>query len=375
MASGKGRSGASHGEEWRHRASDGRAHEAARQSQRAGLEEIGGEETAPRRAQALEDGEGGAAAAQERLHAHAHADAAHEQRDEAGEAEIHGELIPEAAQPRLSLAVGADAKAGIVEPRDECRPDRLRVGAVGKPDQRAVAHAAARPHETGGLEVGGGDEHARSQGEDADRAIGLTLHEAGDAKGDLADAQGVAHREAEPGEQRRLDQRAALPDERLQRRGRRRHQATVERIAGLNRLDLDELHARRRGGMKGHLTVGGGGHLSLRHRRELEDARRAGAGAREPVHCRGRAWPERLRRANLEVRAHEGLAGFRHGLLETASQSADGDQRGHAEGDAGHEVAEVPARAAQLAGGLPDGPVRHAGRGSPRPPPPARHGA
>jgi hypothetical protein len=163
--------------------------------------------------------------------------------DEAGEAEVHGELIPEAAEPRLGLAVGADAEAGIVEPRDERGPDRLGVGAVGKPDQRAVAHAAARPHEAGRLEIGGGDEHARPQGEDADRHGRARSPRGRDPERDLADAHRVAHREAEPGEQGRLDERAALADERLQRRRRRRHQATVEGIARFHRLDLHQLHA------------------------------------------------------------------------------------------------------------------------------------
>src|SRR5215470_3369191 len=184
-----------------HGGADGRAEQAAPESQQHRLEEIGGEDRAPADAQALEHGDGVELAAHEGAHARGDTDPADHEGDETGQPEIDGELAPEPAHAGLCVGVGGDAHAGIGETRGERVLEGLGRLPGGEAKEQAVAHAAARPDEVRGIEVARVDQHARAEREDAHRAIGLLAKDAAHGEIALADPEPVADAEAEPREQ------------------------------------------------------------------------------------------------------------------------------------------------------------------------------
>ena len=183
------------------RAAEDGAEQAAAESQERGLEQVDGEHLPGGRAEALEDGDRAELLPDEGAHAHGDADAAHHERHEPGEAQVHGELIPEAAETGLRLRIGGDADGGVGHRRGELRLEGLGVPSLRQHDQRAMTHAAARPHEAGPVEVLGRDQHARPEREDADGAVGLLRDDPAQRELRLADPHAVADPQAEPRQQ------------------------------------------------------------------------------------------------------------------------------------------------------------------------------
>src|SRR4029077_6251167 len=103
------------------------------------------------------------------------------------------------------------------------------------------------------------EEAPRPQREEAERAIGLLGDHAADRELGVADADPIAHRETEPREKGRMDERSSVSDQGVERPVRIGDEASVERIARLHRLQLDELGV-------WPVTV-----ARLGHRRELTD--------------------------------------------------------------------------------------------------------
>ncbi len=107
--------------------------------------------------------------AHEGADADGHADAAHHQRHEPGQPEVHGELRPEPPEPGLGLGIGDDADGRVGEPQGKRVAQDLRISSIGQPDERAIPDAAARPHEAGAVQILVGDQDSRPEGEDAER--------------------------------------------------------------------------------------------------------------------------------------------------------------------------------------------------------------
>ncbi len=96
-----------------------------------------------------------------------------------------------------------------------------------------------------------------------------------------------------------MNERAPLTHEGLEGAVGIGDEAAVERIATLDGLQLDEL--------------GSSAGARLRHGGQLADGRDGSALARETRHHRRRAWRERLRGADLEVRAQQRFRRARDG--------------------------------------------------------------
>ncbi len=330
------------------RAAEGGPEQAASQAQEHRLEEIGREHLAPVRAEALEDGDGLELAAHEGAHAGGHADAPHHERDEAGEPEVHRELVPEATHAGLGLGVGRHAHARIGQARGERVLERLGARAGGQAEEESVAHAAALADEVSAVEITRVDEHARPEREDADGAVGLLADDAAHGKVAFADLEMIAYPEAEAGQEGLVNERAAPADQGVDRSRRRSDEVAVEWVAVSNRLELDDLALppRRRHGHE----------LSDRHRIRP----RTGEGGHDATSLVG----ERLGAPDLDVPAHEGPCRAPHRALEAGREAAHGDQCADPEGDAGDQVGEVPPGAAHLPPGeqgheAPTRPRRH----------------
>ena len=193
-----------------------------------------------------------------------------EQADEAHQSQVRRELGEEPADAALSLVEGDDPDAGVVEPPGEVVPHREGGGARGEAYERAVSDAAAELHEAGRLEVAVPDEDARAEREEARRAVGLPRDDPSQRERPVANGQRIAHAEAEPREERRFRERAAVGEEVRQPPPRRGVHPAVERIRGPDGLDLDE----DAGAVPG----------VSRHGRELADVRRHGTGGTERGH-------------------------------------------------------------------------------------------
>ena len=158
----------------------------------------------------------------------------------------------------------------------------------------------------------------------------------------VADAHAVADAEAEA---RRavsiLHEGAAAADQIGQRAIGIGDEPAVERIAGLDRLELDELGARV------------GARARLRHGGQLTHARDGGAVAGEIGDGARRVGRQRAARADLHVAAHQRPRRAPDRRLHAPGEAAHGDDGGDADGDARHEVDEVPPGAARLAPGHP----------------------
>ena len=331
------------------RAPEGGAGETSAEPEQGGLDEIDREHVAPPGAEALEDGDGRELLAHEGAHADGHADAAHHEGHEPGQAEVHGELVPEPAESRLGLRVGEDADGRVGQLPGERIAERPRVPSLGQPDERAIPDAAARPHERGAVQIFSRDEHPRPEGEDAERAIGLLGDHAADGEVEVADADPITDGQPEPRQERRVDERLAVSDEGGEGTVGIGDEAAVERVALLHGFQLDELDGGPRAGAR------------LRHGHQLADPRDGDALSREPGDHRRRAGRERPSGADLDVRAQQRFRRACDGQREAVGEALHADEGGHAHGDADQEIDEVTVSPARL-------PPRHAEREQPATP-------
>ena len=141
------------------------------------------------------------------------ADAAHEERDEAGEPEIHRELVPEAPEAGLGLAVRGHALRRRAARRRAVAERLGRRAPSGSADERAVAHAAARADEArcasrsrAAISTRGPSEKTPTARSGSFRMTPVTVSSR------LADAEAVADPEPEAGEKRLVHERAAAAD-------------------------------------------------------------------------------------------------------------------------------------------------------------------
>ena len=193
---------------------------------------------------------------------------------------------------------------------------------------------AAEPDEARRVEARGVQEHPRAQGEERRGAVRLLLDDAGHGERPVADDERVAHGEPEPGEDARLDHRAASRQELVERAAGRRLDAAVEGIAGVDGLELDE---------EGSPASG-----PARHRHQLAHPGDLGAAAHEITDRRLRGGVERPGRAQLDVTPEERARLAPERAVEAGGHAQDGHESRDTEGDAREEAGEVAPRASRL---------------------------
>src|SRR5438876_1826946 len=269
-----------------------------------------------------------------------HTDAADEEAREPDQPEVGGELGEEAPETGPS----------VIERRHPYRRvgdrvlQRLDRGARRRCRREAHEHpvpdAAPVTDEAGELERSGGDHHARTERHDTRRAVGLSVNHARDREARRPEQERIADGETEPLEERPLDERRpTVPDEFPERAGQGELHAPVQRVPRLHGLELDQ-QARAVGGVP-------------RHRRELAHGRGGGALGAQAVEGTPRRGVGRPGRSELDVAARERLRLARERAVEAGGEGTDGDERGHAERDAGEERKEVTPRAGRRTPGRP----------------------
>ncbi len=214
------------------------------------MKKIRSQHLAPAHAEALEHRDRVELAAHKRPHAGRDADAADHERDESREAEIHGQLVPEAAHSGLRLRIRRHANVGVGKPGRERILESLGADAGWEAEEHPMTHSAAGADQSGGRQVLCPDHHARPQRKDADGPVGFLSNDAADDEVGVADLHAVTDRGSEPLQQRGMHEGAALAHERLQRGRGLGDQVAIEGIAprdGLELHDLAFLAGRRHG--------------------------------------------------------------------------------------------------------------------------------
>ena len=125
--------------------------------------------------------------------------------------------------------------------------DRIRRGIVGEAETVVPAHDASGLQDTTCAQGLFADEQTRAEAEAAGKPVGLRCQHRPNVERRGADRDAGAGLEVEPCEQRRVDSGAKCSVSVFQRLRERllwieRHR-TVERIAGIDRLDLDQCRA------------------------------------------------------------------------------------------------------------------------------------
>ena len=201
-----------------------------------------------------------------------------------------------------------------------------------------IADQAAPPHQARGRQALRPDHDPGAQDEDARAAVGLARDRRPDLVEGLADAQAVADGDPEPGQQALPDRGAeaavALVQGGAKRQRRRQLDGTVERVAAVDRLELDQGAVRRPG--------------DPRHGPHLDRVRDPARGAEPgPLLGRGRA----VAQAQMHVAAQQAAGVLPEPGGQALRERAHAGDRRHAQGEAGEEDAKALEAAAQLAAG------------------------
>src|SRR5262249_13153042 len=153
----------------------------------------------------------------------------------------------EAAKAGLGLVERGDAYSGISHRLHERVAGHARLEPGGQSEEGSVAHTAAEADEPGCLEAPAVQEDTRPQGEERRRSVRLLPDDAGHPQGRVADGDGVPRREGEPTQDGLLDYHAPTREQLVERTDRHGVEPPVERVAALDRLQLDEERAALRG--------------------------------------------------------------------------------------------------------------------------------
>src|SRR5262249_32420279 len=180
-------------------------------------------------------------------------------------------------------------------------------------EKQAVAHPAPRPDEMRALEVGQADEHARPEREHAHRSVGLLAKDAAHREVALADLETIPHAEAEPHQQRLVDEGPPATDERCEGSRGLRDEMAIEWIASSHRLELDDLALASR----------------RRHGHELADGHALRAGTAQDGRDALTLGGERLGASDLDVASHEGPGGAPHRALEARREAPYRNEGSH----------------------------------------------
>ena len=289
-----------------------------------------------RRAEAAERCYGRPPGGQMRAHRIGDADAADDRRgqpDQRHEEREPPDGLPEARGGR-SDAGHPPAPLGIFLREPAVFRDRA-AGLVQR-DAVFVADQASGLHEAGPPEPVPVEHEARPEGEQADGAVGLALQRGADGEGPVAHLDPVADGEAQPLQQGRLDDGAAVRQRVRQRHAAGKAEGAGERIGAVHRLELDQ----------GRAAAGARHGPHLDHFRDAPEGCEIGprGGVRRHV---GRADREVAAMQRARVAGDAGL--HRHG------DGVDRRNRRNADGDAEKEDAEAGEPAAHFAPRQPPG--------------------
>jgi len=333
----------------RHQSSEEEGDRDAENSKRQDLDEVDRENEPCRRAKAFERGDRRGLAGNIATDRVADPDPADQQRAQTDETEEERDTLDRALQGRRRFAKGADLPTRF----GKGGARRLRPGRGVRP--RREPHPVTKVYQRAGLDQPslderlGGDHDARAKAEAAGLGIRLALNRGTQLQHRRPHLDVVADLETEPGKDRGVDRRTKNAPAAFERGGQalRRGQSnrTVERVGGVNRLQLDQTspvavecatHRPHRGDF---------GHRSAP--REVCVFGGIGLAVGEP--SLGVA-AEQLARVGLDA-GHDGIV-----------ERADPSDHGHPEHEAGEKDAQTPDPAAQLAAGEPKG-KKGGGRG------------
>ena len=263
---------------------------------------------------------------QERADAAGHADPADHQGDEPDQPEIHRELAEEPPEHRLGLLIRAHPHRLVRKGGRQLALNGPRAQRLGQFEEMPVRHPAARLDELGRVKALAGHQHAGAEAERAGRPVRLLLQDAGDPEISLADLQHAADLQAETDQQGLLGQHLAAAEQRRRRVLRIGPQCPIERIAGLDRFEFDQLRAGRRRG----------------HRHQFAHVHAGDPATVEPGQYRLSFRRQRTRRPQLHIGSQQtaGLALDRP--VHVGGKEPHAHKRGHAERDAHEEVGEAP---------------------------------
>ena len=176
------------------------AQQAAREAQGQGLRQVDLQHLARARAEAFQHGDGIHLLLQVRVHGCSHTQRAHNQRDQADEAEEGGGALQAACDDGMRLAVIGDQAFGEGLLQDVAHLPHVRA-AGRKEKQEALGGAAAEADEAGAVEALAADHHARPDVDAAGQTVGLGYQQRRDTKVLAAEPQVAAHAGLQPQEQ------------------------------------------------------------------------------------------------------------------------------------------------------------------------------
>ncbi len=173
------------------------AQHAAREAERQRLRQVDAQHLSRPRAEAFQNGDGIHLMLQVRVHGRGHAQRAHNQRDQADEAEEGGGALQAARDDGMGLAVIGDEALG--KGLLQSIPHLLHVRAARRQqEQVALGGTAADTDQAGAFEALTANHHAWADVDAAGQAVGLRYQQRRDAKVLATEPQGAAHARLQP---------------------------------------------------------------------------------------------------------------------------------------------------------------------------------
>ncbi len=333
----------------RYRRADRHPETDADQRQGGELQEIGREDQAFGRTQALQGRDCMEPRGEKARDRVADADAAHEQGGEANQTDELGQPIEPEAEAAARLGEPTHPPAGVgIAVLD--RLDHVAIGDAGRQVQAVLpGEQAARLDDPRFGERGEGHQEPRSQArERVQPAIGLALDHTAQLNGRIAHLHALAQRHLHAPQRRLLDHGApdavALGEGIAERAAALQLELAVQRVARLDRLELDE----------GGMTVG---LHRARHGAAVDPAHQLALLTQEVgLLGRGLAIEQRDRDVAAQDLARVGAQAF----FDGAAEREDGGDGAHAQRQTGDEQAKAAEAAAHFATRQPEGEVHWA---------------
>ncbi len=252
-----------------------------------------------------------------------HAESAEEERHQRHQAEVVAEPGQGVGEVVAVVLDGPDPESLLPERQPVALGNRLGAGRVRQLDEELVFDPGAELEQLGGGEVDGGDEDPGPERRGHPDIAGDVAGGGVDDETPLAEGQGIADPGVEGGEQGRIDHGFATASEGRPPTGGLRDDRTVERVARLDGLDLNQSDSL--------------GPSHVRHAGKTRDPRGLAAAAGGVARDQGVDQPldpfrERLPSPDREVGAEEGLGLGADRGPEVFGEPVDGHQRGHPRG-------------------------------------------
>ena len=280
-----------------------------------------------------------AAAIDMALHRVGDPDAANQERGETDQGQKLREAVDGALKLRRGVGAAADFPAGLRQCASRIVDQRgrraLAAGIVRQLDPVVPAHQAAGLQQSGRMQRGLADEEARTEADAAGELVRLSLDRAVNLEGRVADRHAVADLQIKPRQKGRVGRRSersiVFGEEIIDRQFRIERELAEHRVAGIDRLHLDQCEP----------AVAGARHTAQGRRDRYLAAR-----AQECDFVRlGLA----LEQHESDVAAEQRATLARQSLAQARRDRANAADRHHAKRDAGDENVEAAQAAAQFA--------------------------